>query len=191
MYIVKIPLFNDNLENDKNNSSNNTTSDSNNIITTHKCNNKCPFKKYQFCWDNKDLTYVMCWNCSFELLVSECVGIPTIIQNSKFVCYGYFCSFECAARYLYDTLFVQKPDEYYNEYSLLCMARNILYNNDDETKDNQSSYIPPLEMAPPRMVLKNFGGTVSYEEYRHHPKNIEFYRLPLVPLDVYIMNMSS
>lgn len=173
MYIVKIPLFNDMPGNSN----------------AHK-ETKCPIKKYKFCWDNRDLTYVMCWNCAFELLTSECIGIPTSIQDSSFVCYGYFCSFECAARYLYDTLFVQKPDEYYNEYSLLCMARNILLNGNNDD-DNGHTSIPPLEMAPPRMVLEKFGGTVSYEDYRHHPKNIEFYRLPLVPLDVYIMNMSS
>ena len=48
-----------------------------------------------------------------------------------------------------------------------------------------------INKAPPKEVLKEFGGTIDYDEYRNKNRIIDFYKLPLVPLNIYIMNMSK
>ena len=175
VHIVKIPLVKKDLVDIKKRYESTLLTESNKMLT-----------KMSFKWANSDLKYVSCWNCAYELLAHKCIGIPTSIQNQHFVCYGYFCSFECAVRFICDTLFVTNPTEYYNQYSLLCIAYQKL--NTDQKITNCA-----IEKAPPRFVLQRFGGIVSYDEYHRNNRTtkIDFYRLPLVPLDIYIMNMSS
>lgn len=139
--------------------------------------------KFAFEWvnPNNDLDYVCCWNCAYKILYKESIGIPVDIIDQSFRCYGYFCSWECAARYLYDKYFIDNPIDYYNQYSLLCIAYQ---------KINQCTKVV-LNKAPPKEVLKEFGGTVDYNDYRNTNRVIDFYKLPLVPLNIYIMNMTK
>jgi hypothetical protein len=49
-------------------------------------------------------------------------------------------------------------------------------------------------MAPPKETLECFGGSVSYDDYRHcnaNNKIIQFYQLPLCPVKVYIKNFTN
>lgn len=139
--------------------------------------------KFTFEWSNpkNELEYVCCWNCAYKILYKESIGIPVEINDQSFKCYGYFCSWECAARYLYDKYFINNPQDYYNQYSLLCIAY--------QTINNCTKCV--INKAPPKEVLKEFGGTIDYSEYRNTERNIDFYKLPLVPLSIYIMNMSK
>ena len=139
--------------------------------------------KFHFEWSHpqNELDYVCCWNCAYKIPYKESVGIPVDIVEQSFRCYGYFCSWNCAARYLYDKFFVTNPQDYYNQYSLLCIAYQRI--------NNCTKCI--LNKAPPKEVLKECGGTVDYDDYRNNDRVIDFYKLPLVPLNIYIMNMTK
>ena len=114
---------------------------------------------FHFEWNtpNDNLNYVRCWNCAYNMLARESIGIPVDIVDQSFRCYGYFCSWECAVRYLYDNYFVNNPQDYYNQYSLLCIAYQKI--------NNCKNCV--INKAPPKEVLKEFGGTIDYDEYRN------------------------
>lgn len=142
-------------------------------------------KPYDFTWARNDIAFnkdlIHCWNCSYEYCKNESIGIPKDYQNGRFCCYGNFCSFECALRYLYDHMY-NRDQMYWNQLSLLNnLYRKVYCLNSTQT----------IQMAPPKEVLEYFGGSVSYEDYRHcvdKHRSIQFYQLPLCPIDVYIRN---
>lgn len=180
MFIAKIPLTRKDIKRITNNMLNplqiskpsETITNNNNIVN-----------QFNFEWSNpvNELEYVCCWNCAYKVLYKESIGIPVDIIKQSFRCYGYFCSWECAVRYLYDKYFISNPHDYYNQYSLLCIAYQKINNCTKCT----------INKAPPKEVLKEFGGTIDYNDYRNNKRNIDFYKLPLVPLNIYIMNMSK
>ena len=51
---------------------------------------------FHFEWNTPtdQLNYVRCWNCAYNMLVRESIGIPVDIIDKSFRCYGYFCSWE-------------------------------------------------------------------------------------------------
>ena len=176
MFIVKIPLTRKDIKRIENKIS--TPLQISSVVE-----NTIAVNKFNFEWSNpsNELDYVCCWNCAYKILYKESIGIPVDIIDQSFRCYGYFCSWECAVRYLYDKYFISNPQDYYNQYSLLCIAYQKI-NNCTKCVINK---------APPKEVLKEFGGTIDYNDYRNNNRNIDFYKLPLVPLNIYIMNMSK
>jgi len=145
-------------------------------------------KPYDFAWAMNDIAFskdiTHCWNCSYPYCKNESIGIPKDYQNGQFCCYGNFCSFECAARYLYDHLY-NRDQTYWNQLSLLNNLYRKVYNFNN-------AHV--IRMAPPKEVLQYFGGTIDYPEYRHcvdlH-KSIQFYQLPLCPVEVYIKSFDN
>lgn len=97
-------------------------------------------------------TNIYCfWDCHpFDS--SPCY-IPEKYVNGKFYLYGNFCSFNCAAAYLFD----KKDYNMFEKYSLL----NLLYKKMYET---ESIKIIP---APDRLCLKIFGGILSIDDFRN------------------------
>lgn len=176
MFIIKIPLTRKDIKRIENKYRNET------VVHADEHAAKS-VEQFQFEWTNSsnDFEYVCCWNCAYKMLYKKSIGIPVDIVEQSFRCYGYFCSWECAVRYLYDKLFLSNPQEYFNQYSLLCIAYQKI--------NNCTKCV--LNKAPPKEVLKEFGGTIEYSDYRNVNRNIDFYKLPLVPLNVYIMNMSK
>ena len=88
--------------------------------------------------------------------------------NNKFYLKGCFCSFNCAAKYIFD------KNEYnkWEHYSLLNLLYNKIY--------NKNEYIP---LAPDREILKIFGGTLEIDEYRKLFNNLNTdYKINLPPL---------
>jgi hypothetical protein len=120
-----------------------------------------------------------CWNCT-EPFENTPVGIPTIHENKKSVEYrleGNFCSYNCAARYIFDT---EQGTILYQKYDIL----NLLYSQVSETKD-----IVTIPLAPPRLFLRKYGGDLGIDEYRrgsHTNREFKLYRYPLKPCPYFI-----
>lgn len=75
-------------------------------------------------------------------------GIPMKITETHVEMFGNFCSPECAAAYIFDSIKELNKWEYY---SLL----NYVYKKNKDIK-----------LAPPRISLKKFGGKLDIEEFR-------------------------
>jgi hypothetical protein len=109
--------------------------------------------------------------------------------------YGNFCSAECATSYL----FKERIDSHvqWERYALL----NSLYSEDAELPPGSPSGIRP---APPREVLRMFGGSMDISEYRailHEKKlRVDVLTPPMVsiiqtmdtkPIDFYDQNLKN
>tara|TARA_B110001454_G_C12707922_1_gene429425 strand:+ start:581 stop:1537 length:957 start_codon:yes stop_codon:yes gene_type:complete len=95
-------------------------------------------------------------------------GIPTKFLDKKFYLKGCFCSFNCAASYIFD------KNEYdkWEQYSLLNLLYSKIYNK-----------IIKIKLAPEREVLKIFGGILNIEEFRQNFNEVNIhYKLNLPPL---------
>jgi hypothetical protein len=122
-----------------------------------------------------------CWNCDI-FFDGTPIGIPDKEHEGEFYCYGNFCRFECAARYLADR---ESTIDFWAKYSLLC----IIY--------QKASNLPPgtkVPIAPPKESLTKYGGKYSYEEYHSLCKQkivVEIYKLPLIPVLLHIEEVSK
>ena len=129
------------------------------------------------CW--KESTDSHCWWCSHSFN-SVPVGLPNKYcpKQKKFYLYGCFCSFNCAHSYNLDI----KDYKVWERYSLLNFIKKIIYQN----VDNSFNYIKPIISAPPKEVLKVYGGELTIEEYRNSSISIpkEYYHLlpPMIPI---------
>lgn len=127
-----------------------------------------------------------CWYCCHTFNTTP-VGIPQLLVNMVFHCYGNFCSYNCAKRYL-------RPD---NEDDIAMMQTS----NDNIIQDDLGERLQLLElmchietgspldesikMAPRRLSLSMFGGTKSIEEFRKSfltNDSYHVFRFPLVPI---------
>jgi len=96
-------------------------------------------------------TNIYCMWCCHPFDSVPC-ALPEKMFNEKFYLSGCFCSFNCAASYNFD----QKKYNMWEIYSLLNLLYKKMYN---------TSYIK-IKLAPPRNILKIFGGFLSIEEFR-------------------------
>ena len=113
-------------------------------------------------------TDVYCWWCCHPFDTPPC-AIPKKYNKGKFHLYGCFCSFNCAAAYNFD----KKYDNMWESYSLLHLLYKKMYNK------AYKKIIP----APPKEVLKIFGGILSIEEYRNNlMNNTVMYRIIEPPM---------
>jgi len=108
-------------------------------------------------------TDLCCWWCTYNFDSYPCF-IPEKFYNDKYYVFGCFCSFNCASSYNLNMADYKVMERY----ALL----KKLYENNCKNK-----------LAPPKEILKKFGGFVEIEEYR---KNFTIcdkeYRLNLPPL---------
>ncbi len=139
-------------------------------------------------------TDVACFWCCHNFS-SAPVAIPSHILDEVWYMYGNFCSPECAVAYL----FKEKIDTHtqWERYALL----NSLYHEDAELPVGHPKGIRP---APPREVLRMFGGSMDISEYRAvvHEKRLRMDVLtpPMVsiiqtmdtkPIDFYDQNLKN
>ena len=87
--------------------------------------------------------------------------IPVKRTEDTFHVFGNFCSPECAAAYNFDSS--ECTEEIWERYSLM----NILYIK------NIDGIEIDIKIAPPRIILKKFGGTLEIEEFRKTNINYE------------------
>ena len=139
-------------------------------------------------------TEICCFWCCHNF-ASQPVAIPSHILDDTWYVYGNFCSPECATSYL----FKERLDAHvqWERYALL----NSLYSEDAEISNGSSRGI---RSAPPREVLRMFGGSMDISEYRavvHEKKlRIDVMTPPMVsiiqtmdtkPADFYDQNLKS
>ena len=125
-----------------------------------------PFTDDNYCINETTNCGSLCWNCchSFQEIV---YGIPLKYISGIFYTYGDFCSLECATRYAL---------EYFNNYHEIISIIN-LYNNIINKTTNKA-----ISLAPNKLLLKAFGGTMDIDEYRNgfSDKNIHDIKIPPV-----------
>ena len=113
---------------------------------------------YEFIQSNNDKTWpestnIHCWWCCHQFNNTPC-AIPEYYKKEKFYVNGCFCSFNCAASYNFN----KNDNNMWERYSLLNLMYKKLF--------NQKSV--KIDLAPPREVLKMFGGYMSIEEFREN-----------------------
>ena len=92
-----------------------------------------------------------------NILVKENTKALQFLDNHKYIdeifyTYGDFCTYECAARYIFDNCSGQ---EIWEKYILLNHYYNICRNTMNER----------VKLAPNRLQLQHFGGTMTLAEY--------------------------
>ena len=154
-----------------------------------------------------DKTDVSCWWCCHKF-DSIPLGLPTNYNAKirKFRVKGVFCSFACMlansdmsvkatksmVTYLYKQLTggytIDVKDDYikmlYNDYKVQELFKDNLQYKDDYIKSLASFIDEPLTKAPPRCVLKMFGGELSIEEFRNATKERKVYKMIEYPMYV-------
>jgi hypothetical protein len=102
---------------------------------------------------------IHCWWCchKFDTLP---LGLPEKYYEKKFHTIGHFCSFNCSMAYDLSL----NDHKIWDRISLLYYLRNMIFlhlypNNDVKLLDD-------IITAPPRCMLKMFGGKLSIEEFR-------------------------
>lgn len=108
-------------------------------------------------------TNISCWWCTYNFKNTPC-GLPTSMDKESCNVLGIFCSPECAAAYNFDS----KDSCIWERYALL----NTLYGN----KLNK------IKLAPPREILKKFGGHITINQFRNNSKSEYNYKLIIPPL---------
>ena len=112
-------------------------------------------------------TSELCWNCCHSFS-NQATGIPLSYVDGVFHIYGYFCSFNCGARYIFDN-YTDKNK--WNLYSLLNLYYNI-------SQDTRGKTVSP---APNKLVLAKFGGNISIDDYRKKNISYEISIPPIIP----------
>ncbi len=129
-----------------------------------------------------------CWYCCHTFDTTP-VGIPAILTNYTFRCYGNFCSYNCAKRYLCPL----KDDE---DDMASMQSSNDIFRGDDQGEKLQllellyhletgAEMDEPIKTAPRRLILKMFGGNKDIEEFRKSFKtNTTFhtFKMPLASM---------
>ncbi len=100
-----------------------------------------------------DQTNIHCWWCCHQFDGPPCT-LPEYIRRDKFYVSGCFCSFNCAASYNFN----KNDNTVWERYTLLNLMYKKLYNTN----------FVKIEMAPPREVLKMFGGYMDITEFRNY-----------------------
>jgi hypothetical protein len=131
-------------------------------------------------------TSYVCWYCCHKFNTTP-VGIPQLLIHTDFNCYGNFCSYNCAKRYLRpliedDMAMLQTPNDIFMEDDLgeKMQLLELLYHLETNAPLDE-----PIKPAPSRLTLTMFGGTKTIEEFRKNfssHSSYHVFRSPLVPV---------
>lgn len=119
----------------------------------------------------------LCWNCCHKL-PNQPISIPLKYSERVFYIYGFFCNYECGARYIFDTF---NDKNKWNIYSLLNLYYNTIHNTVGKT----------VSPCPSKLILKQFGGTMDIEEYHKTRNQYSVYLPPIIPVDHNIAKISE
>lgn len=108
----------------------------------------------------EELEGVCCWWCceTFDTLP---IGLPEKIYNDVFYVTGYFCSFNCSLAYNMNL----NDHKMWDRVSLLYHLRNTIFFK--LYPNGHSKILDDIIMAPPKYLLKKFGGEMTIEEFRN------------------------
>jgi len=135
---------------------NNKNDDSNILYTINELELNKDYNKYNIS--------EICWNCchKFNNIIT---GLPIDYNNNIFYTIGDFCSLECAARYAFNNY----NNKIYEIIPIINMYNNMKYGN-----------IHKINMAPDKLLLKQFGGEMDINDYRKKFNNIYYVNSPII-----------
>ena len=106
------------------------------------------------------------------------IGIPIKYVKDTFYLWGCFCSFNCAAAYIFN----EKMYDKWEKYSLLHLLYNKLTNNN----------CSKIKLAPSRHLLQMFGGKMNIEDFRNASLQLnKYYNIITTPLISIIPQMEE
>jgi hypothetical protein len=115
----------------------------------------------------QEKTDICCWWCTHEFDNLPCF-IPDRYYDDKYYVFGCFCSYSCATAYNIN----MNDYKVWDRYSLIKVLYNYIYDTTDD-----------IIMAPPKEVLKRYGGLLSIDEYRENSSNyVKKHRLIIPPM---------
>jgi hypothetical protein len=127
-----------------------------------------------------------CWYCCHPFNTTP-IGIPQLLVNMKFHCYGNFCSYNCAKRYLRpetedDVAMLHTANDTFIDDDLgeKMQLLELLFHMETEAPLNHS-----IKAAPSRLTLSMFGGSKTIDEFRTNfltNDSYHVFRSPLVPI---------
>ena len=109
---------------------------------------------------------LLCWWCCHSFEPEQRVVLPHAFENGVFSVSGNFCSFSCVLSYNFNLKDVTTSQR--------TTLINLMYK---KITDSDDKIIP----APPKELLKAFGGPLSIEEYRNDSITIGLERRVFLP----------
>lgn len=109
---------------------------------------------------------IHCFHCCHKF-DTEDLGLPVSHDNGTFNTTGHFCSWECMKAYV----IYSRDDTKFNKFSLITMMRQRM------------NIIQPTKEAPPREMLKIFGGSMTIKEFRKNNKHFAYLPIPMIRLN--------
>ena len=117
-------------------------------------------------WENTEESHgICCWWCSHTFKTLP-IGLPEKYYDKKYYVTGNYCSFNCALAYNLSL----NDNKTWDRISLLYHLRNSIFNNLYPIDTGALSDIKILDdiiSAPPRCMLKIYGGKLTIEEFRN------------------------
>lgn len=128
----------------------------------------------QVCWVGKDegvwppTSSYACWHCAHTFPTSP-VGIPVGYDErlNKWTLRGNYCSFNCAKASLRDQN-RSSAGEVINQLSRLALYVHRCPAWDKPSHLQSKASFPGIKAAPPKSVLRMFGGWMSIDEFREN-----------------------
>lgn len=106
-------------------------------------------------------TKICCYWCAHPFRGPP-VAIPRFYRDDVFYVFGCFCSYSCAASYLFDKASIPESEKH-RSFQWLHLLRKKIVPNDNLVKNGT---VPPIPLAPPKELLRMFGGELSIKVYR-------------------------
>ena len=108
---------------------------------------------------------IACFYCT-EKFQTMPIGIPLRYIRGKYHCRDNFCSFNCAAAYIFSGFDMRYHFKKWEYYSLLCLLAKEINEKIDAENGNDKKKIIYVKLAEDRNLLKKFGGPMTIEEFR-------------------------
>ena len=122
-----------------------------------------------------DSNSICCW-WDTEPFTGAAASIPLSRDEDGYKMHGIFCSYNCACAYLFNEPEIQR-DKVWSSYSLINLMCKKIFGGD----------FKKIQMAPPRQLLKKFGGHKDIHEFRRAAvTNNVAYKLLLPPMTMVI-----
>lgn len=111
-------------------------------------------------------TNVLCYNCCHKFNTQP-ISMPFMYNKAKFYVKYVFCSWECMKRYNIDS-------NTSNMHMISSLIQKFYQYINKKTES--------IDISPPRCMLKEFGGSISIQEFRKNNKQIKYniYEYPIV-----------
>lgn len=109
---------------------------------------------------------IHCFHCCHAFDTKD-LGLPVSYKDGSFNTVGHYCSWECMKAYVV----YSRDDTKFNKFSLITMMRQHM------------KIYTPLTEAPPREMLKIFGGKMTISEFRKENGSYVYLPLPMICLN--------